>query len=75
METQIYTKRMTRNGNYRDEGINKFFTQIYFKKGRIKTMQNCIYNIHKIKIHDNNEHVFRGRMAVYYFEIVLPYSI
>lgn len=38
-------------------------------------MQNSIYNIHKIKIHDNNEHVCRGRMAVYYFEIVLPYSI
>lgn len=66
---------MTRNGNYRDEGINKFFTQIYFKKRKTKTMQNCIYNIHKIKIHDNNEHVFRGRMAVYYFEIVLPFIL
>ena len=55
--------RTTGNG-YRGEGINKFFIQIYFKKGRIKTVQNYIYNIHKIKIHDNNQHVCRGRMLL-----------
>ena len=27
-------------------------------------MQNYIYNIHKIKIHDNNQHVCRGRMLL-----------
>ena len=39
------------------------FIQIYLKKRRIKTMQYYIYNIHKIKILDNNIHVcmFAGK--------------
>ena len=71
--TEIYTKRWLEMEVIEMKVLIIFYPNIFEK--RIKTMQYCIYNIHKIKIDDNNIHVCRERMAVYYFEIVLPYSI